>query len=299
MGGQNFLYSEVLDMWYKKHRLRIAESTAYNYRKAIPTLKGYFKNVYVQDITPEMAYDFVQHIAKTVKAQTSARLYCKVLNMSLRFAVGYGYIHYNPVDDVILPKKKRAEIKPFTVKEVYTLLETDGPQWVKDGIMIAFRTGMRPGEIYALKWSDINLDIGYISVQRAISRASSSTKETKTPSGTRRIDIDSKLISYLKNMELRRISQYVFPAPPKGRHEYRVPWNLAEKLGEMCRSAGIPPRNFYSLRHTHATILLEMGVHPKIVQERLGHSRMNITMDIYSHVAPTIQKQAVEELEKI
>ena len=49
MGGQNLLYSEVLDMWYKKHRLRIAESTAYNYRKAIPTLKGYFKNVYVQN----------------------------------------------------------------------------------------------------------------------------------------------------------------------------------------------------------------------------------------------------------
>ena len=100
-------------------------------------------------------------------------------------------------------------------------------------------------------------------------------------------------------MESHKTSQYVFPAPPKGRHEYRVPWNLAEKLGAMCRSAGIPPRNFYSLRHTHATILLEMGVHPKIVQERLGHSRMNITMDIYSHVAPTIQKQAVEELEKI
>lgn len=299
METQNPSYSSVLDAWYDKHRLRIKESTAYNYYKAIPVLKKYFSGVRVKEITPEMAYDFIKYISGKVGVRTSARLYCKVLKMSLDFAVGCGYIYYNPCNDIAMPRPKRAEIDVFTVEEVYALLDSSGPQWIKDGIMIAFRTGMRPGEIYVLKWSDINLDVGYISVQRALSRASSLVKETKTPSGTRRIDIDSKLISYLNSMPSRESSQYVFPAPKAGRHEYRVPWNLSSKLKAMCREAGVPQRNFYSLRHTHATILFEAGIHPKIVQERLGHSSIRITLDIYSHVAPTIQRQAVEELENI
>ena len=67
----------------------------------------------------------------------------------------------------------------------------------------------------------------------------------------------------------------------------------------MCDKAGIEYRNFYALRHTHATLLLEMNVHPKIVQERLGHSDIKITMEIYSHVTPTIQRQAVTAMETI
>lgn len=293
------LYSDVLDLWLKKHSLRISASTAYNYSKALPTLKMYFKGIYVQDITPEMAYEFVQTMIHRVSSQTSARLYCKVLNMSLRYSVSCGYRIFNPVDEIRLPGRKRAEISPFSVEEIYKLLDTPGPQWVKDGIMIAFRTGMRPGEIYALKWSDISLSVGYISVQRAISRAGSATKETKTPSGTRRIDIDQKLTSYLRDMPSRNNSIYVFPAPPEGHHEYRVPWNISKKLKEMCVRAGIPPRNFYSLRHSHATILFELGVHPKIVQERLGHSSILITSETYSHITPTIQQQAVDALKNI
>lgn len=299
MEEQNRLYEEVLDQWYGWHRLRIMESTAYNYRVAIPTIKKYFRDVKVRDITPEMVYDLVQYIVGRARSKTSARLYCKMFKMSMNFAVGRGYINYNPTNDVKFPKKIRTEVRAFRPEEVYALLGCDAPQWVKDAIVIAFRTGMRPGEIFALKWSDINLDAGYIAVQRAISRASSETKETKTPSGTRRIDIDGKLTAYLMGMESRGLSEYVFPGTAAGKHEYRVPWNIAQIIKGMCREVGIPERNFYSLRHTHATILLELGVHPKIVQERLGHSSIRITMDTYSHVSPTLQLEAVKRFEEI
>ncbi len=299
MEMQNPLYGDVIDAWYNKHRLRIMESTAYNYKMSIPLVKEYFQGLRVRDITPDMVYDFVQYIVKRASSKTSATNYFKILKMSLDFAVGRGYIHYSPADDVKFPKKIRVEVKPFQTSEVYALLECDAPQWVKDGIMIAFRTGMRPGEIYALKWTDINLDVGYISVQRSISKACSETKETKTPAGVRRVEIDSKLKAYLESMESRGISEYVFPAPPKGRHKYRVPWNIAHFIRSMCQEAGIPYRNFYALRHTHATMLFSLGVHPKIVQERLGHSSIKVTVDTYSHIVPGIQRLAVEELEKI
>lgn len=67
----------------------------------------------------------------------------------------------------------------------------------------------------------------------------------------------------------------------------------------MCEKVGIPPRDFHALRHTHASVLLAHGVHPKIVQERLGHSSCQITMDTYSHITPTIQDTAVNVMENI
>lgn len=299
--SSNPLYSDILDAWYKEHRLGIQESTAYNYYRALPVLKKYFEGIRIQDIDSEMVYDFVQHLRKQYDTVTSARLYCKVLTMSLRHAVRYGYISYSPAVGIKMPKRARAEITPFTVDEVYRIMDTDGPKWVKDGIMIAFRTGMRPGEIYALKWADINLDLRFISVQRAISRAGSKIKTTKTPAGVRRIDIDNKLSAYLSAIRRRSDPkcEFVFAPPPMGTHKFRIPWNLAKKVKEMCFKSGITPRNFYALRHTHATILLEAGVHPKIVQERLGHSDIMITLNTYSHVMPTIQHRAVDAMEAL
>lgn len=295
------VYSDLLYEWFKHHIVEIEASTAYDYEKTIPYIEEALGDKDITDITELMIFDYVQKLLKSDLAYSSTRVYCKVIKMSLRFAERRGYIPYNPADYVKMPKRTRAEVKVFKREEISLILSVNGPEWVKNGIVIAFRTGMRPSEIYALKWSDINLQTGFISVQRAISRASSKTKLTKTPSSVRRIDIDSILVQYLHIMYCNRnpSNNFVFPAPPRSKREYRVPWNIAKALHTMCDKAGVEYRNFYSLRHTHATMLLEMNVHPKIVQERLGHSDIKITMDTYSHVTPTIQQKAVSAMETI
>ena len=101
-------------------------------------------------------------------------------------------------------------------------------------------------------------------------------------------------------MEIRtRINDnpYVFPSSTKARYPFRVPWNIAKIVKGMCVSAGIEPRDFRALRHTHATVLLSHGVHAKIVQERLGHTDYNITMGTYSFVAPTLQHEATDVMD--
>lgn len=298
----DILYSDLLDLWFADHRLRIAVSTAYCYEKTLPYIKEYFSEIFVGEVTSEMIYDFIQCIEKEM-APTSARRHCNIINMSLNYALKYHYIYYNPAWDVAFPRCVRTEIKPFTEEEVYKLLDTEGLEWVKRGIMIAFRTGMRPGEIYCLKWSDINFEQRFISVQRAISRAckveiKDKTKTTKTVSGMRRIDIDSKLTAYLMQMHEDAEGEFVFPGID-GKRAYRVPWNISKHLKNMCRKAGIVPRDFYALRHTHATVSMAHGMHPKIIQERMGHSDCKITMNIYSHVAPTLQGEAVKIWEEI
>lgn len=295
---KDILYSELLNEWIQEHKMKIMESTAYNYEKALLQLKSYFGEKRVRDISAELIYNYVTYLRNSGLAITSTRLYCKVLQLSLNYAVKYHYIHYNPCKDVAMPKKSRAEIKPFTEREVQLLLTEKGLDWVKDGIMIAYRTGMRPGEIYALKWTDINFEQRFISVQRSISRASSKCilKTTKTASGVRRIDIDSVLIAHLRKIKENADGEFLFPGT---RRDYRIPWNLSKYLKQMCIDAGITPRDFYSLRHTHATVLFAHGVHPKIVQERMGHSDIGITMGTYSHVSPTLQLEAVKVFEKI
>lgn len=294
-------YTDLLNEWYKHHMVEIEESTAYNYEKALPYISKALGEIEVEEMNEHIIYEYVQSLIHSSLAYSSTRIYCKVIKLTLRYAVGRGYINYNPSTSVKMPKRTQAEIQVYTWQEVSRLLSVDGPDWVKDGILIAFRTGMRPSEIYALKWTDINLSKNFISVQRSISRSGSKTKLTKTPSGRRRIDIDSLLAQHLKLMKKEKnlFQSYVFPSPPHSRRNYRIPWNVSKLLHGMCDKAGIEYRNFYSLRHSHATLLFEMGVHPKIVQERLGHSDIQITMNIYSHITPTIQQQAVTAMETI
>lgn len=297
----HILFADVLDQWIEEHKLKIAESTAYNYQKALPAIKQYFDGVYIQDMTTDTIYQYIHWLLGNFTIPTCTRTYCKIIRLCFKFAQKKGYITYNPSEDVAIPRRERAEIFPFTENEMCAILKQNSLPWVKDAVYIAYHTGMRLGEIFALRWSDINLDSSFIMVQKAQSRACSKVilKTPKTKSGVRRIEIDSYLVSYLREMlHSTGNSIYVFPVE-KSKYPFRVPYNICKYLRMMCLDAGVAPRNFHQIRHTHATVLMAHGVHPKVVQERLGHSSITITLEIYSHVSPTIQKVAVDVFEKI
>ena len=298
------LYSVVLEEWADDHALRVMASTMYNYRRGLPRLIEFFEGKSVQDVTAEMVIACRDKFIAELKVESSVKLYCKLMSLSLQYAQQKGYIYYNPIAGITLTKHTRARVKPFLEWEIPKLLSQECPQWVTDAIVIAFYSGMRKGEIFALKWADIDLDIGFIMVQDAISTASSKAeiKCPKTPTGVRRVDTGVVLKNYLRAMERRARkvgSPYVFPASERGKYPYRIPWNLAKTIKEMCFKAGIEPRDFRSLRHSHATVLLAHGVHPKVVQERLGHSDYDITMEVYSYVTPTIQREATDVMDDL
>lgn len=296
------LFTDVLNEWLKYHSNEIIESTAYRYDTQCRYLRKYFANFILEKITSFIVNDFIVDMKKDGFSNPAIVNYCKVISLIFKYAITMGYITENPVDNACIPKVPRhTEIIPYSVDEVMKLLEVDYLQWVKDAIMIAFHTGMRRGEIFALKWTDIDLENQFIMVQRALSSASSKIviKTTKTACGIRRIDIDRYLTSYLVEMKGNNNSIYVFPSAPNGKYDFRVPYNIAAHVKKMCMLTGIAPRNFHAFRHTHATVLLAYGIHPKIVQERLGHSDIQITMETYSHVLPTIQKEAVKVFEQV
>ena len=287
--------SDILDRWYDTHRLNIAYSTAYGYKCAIKRIKEYFgEDIKIRSLTSDILQDYILYL-RYQKSLSNTTIYnhLKAFSLSLNYAVSQGFIKFNPLDGVEKPSSRgKVEIVPYTEEDMKKLLSQDFIAWVKDAVIIAYHTGMRLGEIFGLKWTDINFEQSFIMVQRSLSRGGCKAviKTTKTSCGVRRIDIDRYLLSYLVSLKTMSNSVYVFSMP---NGQYRIPWNMAAKVKEMCILAGVAPRDFHTLRHTHATILLAHGVHPKIVQERLGHSDIKITMGTYSYVTPTIQREAV------
>jgi len=166
-------------------------------------------------------------------------------------------------------------------------------------------TGMRRSESLALRWSDINFTTGRISLRRAVDvTLPNTTKVTKTGSA-RVIDIDAETLGVLKahkisrgaiSLDLALADAYVFgddngairvPDAVTSRWTRRLDWATAQ-------IDSLPRVTLKGLRHAHATLLLELGEHPKVVRERLGHSTITTTMNIYSHVTPTMQKSAID-----
>lgn len=177
------------------------------------------------------------------------------------------------------------------------------------GIYIALETGMHLGEIMALRWSDIVLD-SYITVQRSKSEIKEQNITRPKTGVGRKIQISQRLIKALsqhKNIQkeyksnlrgyYKDDSRVIGGLVGKGYHARHYSSRLFKKL---LPRAGIERRvRFHDLRHTHATLLLLSGVNPKIVQERLDHASINVTLDIYSHVALADQAVAISALDQL
>ncbi|MGG0753745.1 tyrosine-type recombinase/integrase [Brevibacillus laterosporus] len=175
--------------------------------------------------------------------------------------------------------------------------------------LLALYTGMRRGEILGLRWKDVDLSEGKISVAQNLSYTVNKGlifQEPKTRSSKRLIAITDIVVEELKKYKAEQsklrqlfgesyedLDLVVCNANGKPIH----PRNLTTHFNKLVKAVAIPKIRFHDLRHTHATLMLQLGEHPKIVSERLGHSGIEMTMDTYSHVLPNMQKEAAQRFE--
>ncbi len=174
--------------------------------------------------------------------------------------------------------------------------------------MLAVTTGMREGELLALRWRDINFDNRSLHIQRSMGYISGKGYlefEPKTPRGRRKIVLPPFVCEALKQHRTRQLE-----IPLKGGERwqdrdlvfcniyggYLDPSHLRQRFDKLLNEAGLPDVRFHDLRHSAATILLSIGVPAKVVQEILGHSQISMTMDIYSHVLPDMQQEAMSKM---
>ncbi|HJT55260.1 MAG TPA: site-specific integrase [Ktedonobacteraceae bacterium] len=236
-----------------------------------------------------------------------------LLHKALDTAVRWGLVARNVCDAVSPPRRRRFEVKPLTLEQVQRLLAAVEDHRLAALFKLALATGMRRGELLGLKWQDIDLAKGTLQVRRVLSRIPSrlpgkgyAEAEPKTQRSRRTIVIAPFALSALKEHRARQLGEkeragaawqehdFVF-CTPLGTH-LNPTRDMLDLLKAFLKRAGLPDIRFHDLRHSSATLLLSLGVHPKVVQEILGHSQISMTLDIYSHVLPGMHQDAMARL---
>jgi integrase len=232
----------------------------------------------------------------------------RVLRVALNRAIKLQIIDINPANAVDMPKVRKREIRPLEVHECGSLFTACKDHRLGDAIIVAATTGLRKGEILALKWSAVNLSEGVLVVRETLEEISGQfrTKEPKSDSGRRVVTLGSIAMEALHRRRDKALGEgmepndipLVFPTVEGTLHR---PSNFDRRVWHPIReSAGISKDfKFHDLRHTQASLMLAAGVPMKVVQERLGHSTFQLTADTYSHLMQGAQADAAEKVDRL
>lgn len=200
--------------------------------------------------------------------------------------------------NVKLPQGGSRETQIFSVDEVAGLIKVARPKWMGAVIEIAYRTGMRRGEIFGLQWRDINWASGTIMIRRAVTATRSGERQVtqpKTHTSCRCIPLDRHCIDLLRILQATARSEWVI-VDQYGRPI--SPWYTVRYMHDACDALGIPRRGLHALRHTHATLCLAAAP-AKVVQARLGHAWLSQTITTYNHAITVPQDNIVAALDDI
>jgi len=265
----------------------------------------------LQKLTPEKIQDFYAQKLDEGKSPKLVQLIHAVLHQALENAVKWNLVPRNVAKLVSLPRVERYEAQTLTVEQVKQLLEVARGSRIEVMIQVALNTGMRRGELSALRWDDIDFENGLIFVRRTVNYVGGYgfvETEPKTRSSRRKIAVSEKVLEALK-MHREQRGQMRLKAGEKWHEQglvfcnrygrYLFPEVVLNQFHALLAKAGLPKMRFHDLRHTMATVLLESDVHPKKVQERLGHTTIAITMDTYSHVLPSMHQDVARKLDDV
>lgn len=232
----------------------------------------------------------------------------EVLRSAFGQAVKWEMIDRNPLQGVTPPKAEEQIPTVWTREQCVAFLDAAREHRLFAAFFLALTTGLRRGELLGLMWQDVNLEHRYISVQRSLLRSQGRLviQDVKTKSSRRLVvlpEITVKVLDEHLKRQMEERSLYaeayrdmglVFCAPDGGPQD---PDNFRRVFNMLIEQAGVPRIRIHDLRHTHATLLLAAGMHPKIVSERLGHAEITTTMNTYSHILPSMQRQAAEVMD--
>lgn len=236
----------------------------------------------------------------------------RILKAALGRAVEQQVLARNPADAFgkRLPKVERRGMVTLTAEQAARLLDAIRHTRVYRPVLIALATGMRRGEILALRWRNIDLERATVRVVESLEQTKGGTLRFKAPKTekARAITLPAFAVEELRRLKreqaeellalgIRQSDESLVCARADG--DPHQPRSLTHEFTHLMRRLkNVPPVRFHDLRHSHATQLLLAGVHPKVAQERLGHSTISTTLDLYSHVTQTMQEDAAVELDK-
>lgn len=308
--GSSLKLEEYLDRWLPDIRDTVRQRTWERYEQIVRVhIKPALGRVKFKDLTATHARGLYREKLEGGSSPRTVQYIHTTLRKALQDAVSDGLIPRNAADGIKAPKPKKKEINPLSPEQARAFLEAVRGDRLEALYVLAVHRGLRQGELLGLRWEDVDLEAGKLQVRRTLSltRQGHVFEPPKNGKG-RCIELTEDTSGALKRHLTRQLEEIealgdeyqdqglIFPGE-KG--QPMRPWTLTRKLQKIMECAGLPHIRFHDLRHTCATLLLSKDVHPKFVQELLGHATISITLDRYSHVMPAMGDRTKKAMEDV
>lgn len=282
------------------------DKTAHAYEDVcLRYINPYIGRVALRKLTSAVCRQWQGQLVREGYSNSKRKKSLMVLGIALTTAVRHDVIIRNPLVGVPVPKVTKREITPLEPEQCERLFAKSEPHRLGDVIILATMTGLRKGEIFALQWGDVNLRERVLTVRKNLEDFCGRlrVKKPKTVAGRRAVVLDT-IASEAIERRMKKADDEGFDISSQGimfcnqRGGYLRSPNFDRNVWYPIReAAGIPKTvRFHDLRHTQASLMLSAGIHPKIVQERLGHANIGMTLNTYSHLMAGIQSESVEKM---
>ena len=310
-GFQDPTFEELASLWLENYKTTVKPSTFENVKSKVEKMtEEHFKELKLKKITVAYCQKVVIELSKSYVLYNH---YLSVINRIFKYAVLMDILDSNPFDKVIKPKSRQTQRKgnfltKEELREFLKLAQTATLSYFSPLVHLMSYTGLRQGEALALKWSDIDFENKKITVDKTAARIKEKqTLQTpKTKNSKRVISIDPTTLSILKSWKKDQIKIYF----KNGKHfegdenfiftNQRGEWvhihNFIRYFKRFIADHKLKPITPHGLRHTHASLLFSAGVEPKNISDRLGHSTVQITLDLYTHITEEQRTDTVEKL---
>lgn len=302
---------EWMDEWLELYLPNVEETTIIGYKAKIRCyIKPAMKDILLQSLRAHHVQKMVNDmIAKGLSPKNIRDTYNNI-NAAMKKAVVLRMIPYNPCEGVSLPKVKRYKAKVYDITNIHKLLEIAKGTDMYLPVLLCVTFGLRRGELLALRWSDIDFKKKVLMIRNNMVRGEKGfiIKAPKSEAGIRDIRIGDDTLEELRAarrqyfddmcaygagfQNLNFVIRQTDGSPLK-------PDSMTQKWERFVQDHNLPHIRLHDLRHSNATALIMAGVNPKVVQQRLGHSDVNITLNTYTHVLPEMDIEAAEKLDYI
>jgi len=302
---------EFLDDWLVVQKQRVRPTTWHGYEIAVERIRRHLGKAKLQALSPLQIEKFYSTLLESGRsgggalAAKTVRNTHVVLRKAVADAERLELVHRNAASTAQAPSVQRPEHVTWSSDELREFLAEIRHYRLFPAFVLLATTGMRRGEVLGLRWRDLDLDAGQLAVAHTITTAGFSqlvAGPPKTSRSRRHIFLDDATLAILREHRKRQREERFLAGPAWDKENDLVfrdeigdpihPDWFSNEFERLLRSAGLRRIRLHDLRHTYATLALKAGMHPKVVSERLGHATVGVTLDLYSHVTPSISRDA-------